>query len=714
MNQINANNNANSNINSNAKDNKNKPALLRLLIVDDEQQILDSLQFLLRKRYKISVANSGEAAWQKMVGGYEPQLVISDARMPNMQGHQLLAKIHARFPNVVCIMLTGYVDIESLIQAINEGHIYNYVVKPWLNESLLLTIQKAAEYYCLQVSNIELAEELKVINRSLEEKVELRTKELEQRNLELDLAREHAEKMTRAKSDFLANISHEVRTPLNGIVVGAGLLDNTELTEEQENYLSSIQRSSHEMLSLVSNILDFSKLEVNLMVLDVRPYDIHRVLKEMYSFYRLEASKRYTELTLTIDPEVPQILRGDQYRVKQIFSNLISNAIHHTLSGSVAVELTVLSTVATPQKSLSAPRYQFTVTDSGCGIEPEALVTLFEQYRQGRSTGVQSTKGTGLGLAIAKQLSELMNGSIRVESEVDKGSVFTVEFEQHRFSSQDQTFASEGVEEDIWFHNKLACGMAEYLPLRILVAEDNNINSVLLLMLLEKLGYTATAVTNGLEVLEAVEDNTFDIILMDINMPKMSGLEATEKIVETYPKDKRPRIIALSASSLKEDIDACYQAGVEDYLCKPIQLDDIQKVLKKGRDISRYQASLSKFNEKDKKGIVNSDFLRQYSENTVIKIAEIFCQDMTTMLARLPLVVKQRQSEKIFDVCHSSKGVCLNLGAELLASKLERILGLLKKEDFGQIESSLPNLVSCFNSTKAELNRVMAKQPFKG
>ncbi len=683
--------------------NKQSDPLLRLLIVDDEQQILDSLQFLLRRKYQITVASSGEMAWEKMVEGYEPQLVISDARMPKMQGHQLLAKIHQHFPNVVCIMLTGYVDIESLIQAINEGHIYNYVVKPWMNESLLLTMQKAAEYYRLQVSNIELAEELKLINLNLEGKVAQRTKELALRNVELETARKTAETLTRAKSDFLASISHEIRTPLNGIIVGAGLLDTTELNDEQDAYLSGIQRSSHEMMRLVSNILDFSKLEVNLMVLDERPYDVHLVLRDMYSIFRLEAAKRHNQLKLTVDPSVPQRLCGDQYRVKQVFSNLISNAIHFTESGRIEISLTCLDEGT--ESSLS--RFQFKVSDTGCGIDQASMSVLFDKYRQGKNAQVQSTRGTGLGLSIAKQLAELMSGNIRVDSVLGKGSTFTVEFEQRQHAELDGE--TEMPDDDGQWHTELAVGMAEYLPLRILVAEDNRINSGLLLMLLEKLGYQATAVANGFEVLQAIEQLEYDVILMDINMPKMDGLETTRQIVEIYPKDKRPKIIAISASSLKEDVDASYEAGVEDYLCKPIQLDDIQVALSKGHDISQYQVSVTASGVA-RQGIVNSHVLGQYQEATVVKIAALFIRDMEQMLEKLPLAIKLEDADRLFDYCHSSKGVCLNLGAELLASKLERLLVLLNKSDFAEMSHTLPDLKTCFDNTKIELQRILNAQ----
>ncbi|MEI7989438.1 MAG: PAS domain S-box protein, partial [Chloroflexota bacterium] len=367
-----------------------------------------------------------------------------------------------------------------------------------------------------------------------------------------------AEQATLVKSAFLANMSHEIRSPMNGVIGMTSLLLNSSLNEEQRNYAEMIRTSGESLLNLINDILDFSKNEAGRLELEDLDFDLLSSLDTLVSAQGVLAREKSLELICAVDPNVPSFLRGDPRRLRQILTNLISNAIKFTQHGEVAIHVTKLS------ETKDEVTLRFAVRDTGIGIPPEKLGLLFDKFRQADSSITRQYGGTGLGLAISKQLVELMGGEIGVQSQEGKGSEFwfTLRLKmliERRAASLRQTDA-EFITQTLDTHK------------RILLVEDKIVHQKVALGILKKLGLRADVAANGLEALHALENQPYDLVLMDVQMPEMDGLEATHQIRNLQSKvlDHEIPIIALTANAMPGDRERCFQAGMNDYVEKPV------------------------------------------------------------------------------------------------------------------------------------------------
>ena len=415
-------------------------------------------------------------------------------------------------------------------------------------------------------------EELEVTNERLNQMIEQATR-----------ATHAADSANRAKSDFLATMSHEIRTPLNGIIGFVEMLDETRLNEEQDDFLIRIKSSSEALMSLINDVLDFSKVESGHLNLELRDFSILPMINSLNSMFLSQATEKGLSLKISVDESVPRKIKGDETRLRQILLNLLSNAIKFTKSGDVSLHV---STHSIDSES-NFVELEFEVRDTGIGMSPEEISRLFMPFSQGDSSTTRKYGGTGLGLAICKSLSEAMGGKVWATSVLREGSSFfsrvrvdIVEMrDAHALSSESENakVISSGT-----INNKVESDKpADSLPLKIAVAEDNMANQRVIMIMLRRLGWESEFAENGRELLDLVRNKDYDLIFMDVQMPLMDGLEATRRLRAGDAGEglKDVKIIALTANALSGDEARCLESGMNAYMTKPLKLSTLKQAI---------------------------------------------------------------------------------------------------------------------------------------
>lgn len=520
----------------------------KILIVDDKFENLVALETLLREsNVEFVRALSGNEALAATLK-HEFALAIMDVQMPDMDGYETVELIH-NDPDInyfpVIFVSAIYNDDKYIIKGIETGAV-DFILKPIVPQVLRGKVKVFLDLY----------EQKQLLQSS---------------NIELQKAKELAEKSNVLKSLFLATMSHEIRTPMNGILGVTELLKQTPLTQEQLDLLNIMSISGENLLSIINDILDISKIESGMVTLENIQFDLKKLVSDVITLLSIRASDQQNVLSYDLPDVVPHNICGDPLRLKQIIINLVNNAIKFTKQGSVSLRVIFLDEL--PEYY----RLRFEVTDTGIGISQSEISKLFKSFSQVNQSTQREYGGTGLGLAIAKNLTELMHGKIGVESTPGVGSTFwfTAQFSKTpsvvvKPEPQPSEVKSEEHTSDVALKD-----------VKILLIEDNIINQKVAKGILANLGFSISIANNGALGLESYIAEPVDIILMDIQMPVMDGFTATREIREFEQKSGRTKsfIVALTANALKEDMEKCFEVGMNDFLTKPFKSEDIQRVL---------------------------------------------------------------------------------------------------------------------------------------
>jgi signal transduction histidine kinase/ActR/RegA family two-component response regulator len=381
-------------------------------------------------------------------------------------------------------------------------------------------------------------------------------------NENLEKEKKKAEFANNAKSEFLSNMSHEIRTPLNGVLGTADLLLRSDLSKDDEEAVKIIVESGKSLLAIINDVLDISKIEAGKVQLDLSSVDLKDVIESVVSTFTATASSKGIQLSASIPSDMPLQVQVDDMRLRQILTNLISNAVKFTSQGEISLKL--------EYEDVNGQHFfVFKVKDTGVGIEEDKLNMIFQRFKQEDGSITRVYGGTGLGLSICQELVELMNGYIYVDSKKGEGSVFSVKIPLEVTSKKKKNAQCH---EHIQTKHKL----------KVLIAEDDLVNQKIVQKMVESLGHDASVVSNGLQAVEACKKDKFDVVLMDMQMPVLNGIDATKKIRQ-YEQENDQRkipILALTANALAQHKKMCFEAGMTGYFTKPVTMNSIEEMLK--------------------------------------------------------------------------------------------------------------------------------------
>ncbi|MEH2442982.1 hybrid sensor histidine kinase/response regulator [Nostoc sp.] len=497
-----------------------------------------------------------------------------------------------------------------------------------------------------------------------------------------------------AKQEFLAMISHEVRTPIASVIGMASLLLDCGLIGQQKDFVEIIYSSGNSLLKIINDFLDFSKVQSGNLELEEEPFILQSCINEAFYLLAPQAREKGLQITFLDTLKLPTTIVGDITRLRQVLINLLSNAIKFTQTGSIEVSIIIRNNKDINRSSAAnTDEIQFSIKDTGIGIPSDRLERLFKAFSQVNSSITRQYGGTGLGLAICKQLCELMGGRIWVESELNTGSTFYFTIAASVIPEESagaQVLASVQELQVINSENNCDYRPSDLPKLRILLTEDNLVNQKIALKQLQSLGYSADVANNGKEALHLLEKIPYDLILMDCQMPILDGLETTKQIhrwqESNFASGRRPVVVAMTANAMKEDKQMCLDAGMDDYLSKPVMKEKLAATLEhwarmifrvEETDILDRTVSTTNIGSVDLP--IDWERLHQLSENNPefeLELLQIFIEDIQPRLEAVKIAIASHDFDQIALQSHQIKGASVNIGAitmHLLAEKLEQL-----------------------------------------
>lgn len=514
-------------------------------------------------------------------------------------------------------------------------------------------------------------------------------KQMEEKN-------EEARNALEAKGNFLANMSHEIRTPMNAICGMAQILSERDFSEEESGYIETIQKSSESLLSIINEILDFSKIDSGKMEINDDDYHFNSLIHDVISIIEFRMKDKSVKLIVDVDPKIPRVLIGDELRIRQILINLLNNAVNFTHRGSITLKIVWV------QRGPGEGVLEVEVKDTGIGISEANMSKLFKAFGQIDTRKNRNVEGTGLGLAISKNLLELMGGSIWATSEVDYGSTFSFSLPQKirdnrpsNYKADHTLIEKQNQEFNITFKAPNA---------RVMIVDDNKVNLVVACELMKRFGFEATTIDNGAEAINRIEEHllTYDLIFMDHMMPFMDGIETTERIRELDSQyAKEIPIIALTANAIKGVEKQFKDAGMNDYLPKPIHVNQLNDILKKwlpiekqirvvdGKEMPAMKSNDETLTGRQRdeemltslKGVNVETGIRNCGGNLNVYIRVLQTFSSSNLSSGLEKYFEEGDWKNYEVIAHSIKGACRNIGADKLADKAYELELAGKKED---------------------------------